>query len=322
MVAFIYGRNPVEFWEAMEGSQDAQVSARAQAYRTIWKVRWEDVELAKLALLGETNAVGVAGLPGGQKGFWSRYAPHPHPRAPWLVCTDITKVEGRVPRGKDEYDCASYEWAFLYAIYTKLGAAILDDTDLRVTGGPGQLPDEYRLARYVRRRRRAAMLHMTSRVAAWRWLDRAANDPNSRVAFELPWRLPRLRVLLTWMRVPIANLNEAYINDSLGTTNAEAFGPYDAQTCMLNAADWPDWEPMPGKDGLWVDVQFEVIYFPPIYHSDGGIEANGPNFFPDPLRGNTLHEAGLVLNLDPLVIRHPIPVRSWKPMFWPINVEP
>lgn len=306
MAAFFYGTPEIAFYQQMEGSQDNPVSTTAQTYKAIWKVAWADVEAAKVALIGRTTALPAAGsLPA----FFSRAIPHAHPKAPWLFCEAVTRTEGREPRGADGDGMASYRSAFLYCLYTKPNCAILDDNEPSIqTAGR---PDEYRLGRFVKKRRRNATEFHTSRIGSWRWLDTA---PPRTVGFEIPWRRPKLRLLLTWRGIPIANLNEAEINACIGTTNLEAFAGFSAQSLRLNGADWPDWNPIPGRDGFQVDVTFDIV----AYNSAIG---DGPNFFSDPLRANTYHEVGTIVSPGPpAVILSPFPVRTWKDMFKPIGV--
>lgn len=310
MAAFIYGIPPVQFWEAMEGSQDCAISRNAQTYKAIWKVQWDDAEAAKVVLLGKTTAMPAFGA---APAYWSRALPHAHPKAPWLFATDVVRTEGREPRGKDASGVASYKWAFLYVQYTKLGCAILADADPAVTGGAGLLvPREERLARFVRKRRRNASRYMTSRFGGWKWRDNGLPVP-----MDIPWRQPRLRLLYTWLNIPIANLNQAYINDCIGTTNFTNFDGLPNYSCLLNGVDWPEYFPIPGQDGLQVDVTFDVIYFPAMFDSAGTSYPRGPNFFPDPARFNLPKEVGRTLAG---IIVNPFPVRLWTPMFTPINV--
>jgi hypothetical protein len=325
MAVFIYPppgaasrARPVEFREAKEGSQDCAISGNAQVYKTIWKVAWADAEAAKVALLGTTSARPafiLGGVPV-RPAYFTRDLPHAHPKAPWLFCTDITRTEGRTPVERDDDGMAAFEWAYLYCTYTKLFCPVLPDSDVRVTGtdppwgpGAGSVPNEARLARFVRRRRRSQLSFMSSRVGSWSWVDVPAAQPNSRVGMPLPWRVPKLRVLLTWMRIPLQYLNEAYINDTIGTTNAGAFGGYRDSSLLLNGADWPDWQPIPGQDGFQVDVTFDITYYPEVI--------GGPNYFPDPNRGNTYHA---VEGRGVLPVRQPAPARDWSPMFQPINI--
>jgi hypothetical protein len=295
------GLSPVDFHEAKEGSQDAAVSSKAQVYKTIWKVAWADAERAKAALLGFTVAKPAAGA---VPAYFSRSMPHGHPKAPWLFCTDILRVEGREPIPRDADQMAAYKWAWLYCTYTKLFCTVLSDAAMG-----GTAPDESTLNRFVRKRRKSQLEFQSNRRGSWTWLDVAAGQPNRNVGLPIPWRVPLLRLLWTWMNIPIANLNEPYINDTIGTTNQFAFAGYRAGSLLLNGADWPDYSPIPGHDGLQVDVTFDVLYFPPVL--------GGPNYFPDPNRGNSYHEIGAMAGVT---LIQPLPKRNWSPMFAPINV--
>lgn len=317
MAIFTYGSPAVQFREAMEGSGDAALSANAQVYRAIWKVAWADVENAKIALLGRTTAMPAAA---GQPAYFARALPHALPKAPWLFATDIVRTEGRVPRGKDSNGMARYDWAFLWTQYTKLFCEVLPDTDSRVVSlTPGvTVPDDYRLARFFRKRRHNATLFMSNRVGGWRFLD-----TDRAVPLEVPWRIPRLRLLLTWLNIPIANLNESGINALYGTTNAKDFAGFPPESCLFNSADWPDYRPIPGRNGLQVDVVFDIVAFNKTYvrTTDTGIITgypNGPNFQPDTARFNRSFEVGRKLAGNQVI--SPFTVMDWTPAFQPINI--
>lgn len=141
---------------------------------------------------------------------------------------------------------------------------------------------------------------------------------------EIPWRMPRLRLILTWKNIPLESLNQGYINSCIGTTNSDTIGQglgeviaglgvgITPETALLNGADWPDLNPIPGQDGLQTDVTFEII----CYGSQNNLVQFGPNFFPDYVRGNTWHEIGF--NADVGATVSPFPKRAWKPMFQPV----
>jgi hypothetical protein len=304
---------PVDFLEAAEGSQDAAVSTKQQVAKVIWKVAWADVENAKVALLGLTIARPADFAFAGAPAFFSRFLPHPHPKAPWLVCSEITKVEGRGPRGKDDDGAAKYEWGWLYTLYTKRNCAILADGD--VEDPITSVPNEALLKRFVKKRRKPAAKFFTSRVGSWYWFDTLLAGRGIPVAMELPFRIPQVRVQWVWLDVPLANLNEPYINDTVGTTNNGNFAGYPGQSLLLNGADWPDLNPIPGRDGFQVDVLFDVLY----YGVANGVQTS-PNSFPDPNRGNRILPVAAVRSLGPpAVIEFPIEPRDWAPMFQPIN---
>lgn len=217
------GTKEIVVWE-QAGSPKFTWGQGAQTLTATYKVAYDDLFDALIALLGTTEAASIMLPDTTQLGYYKRSLPHSYPHTATLgklYAESASTGRGEGPRGQNDDKVAKYQWWIFDVIYRPPLFPIVPDSQL-TPGDPDvpQIPDETGLARYVSYKEEQTFGELTYKAGDWTWLEGPLVGRG--VAARVVLKEYRGTLTITHHNIPLNAVPRLTIARFANTVNADA----------------------------------------------------------------------------------------------------